>query len=962
MPNDPIITLPNAAQAGGVFVTLESSDPSTVAITPNIVLVPEGSTTPASQPTVSAVGIGSATITAFALGHISASRTITVPAPTMKFSSSAVSLAIGEMGSLNLTLSGGKAPAAGLQAKLVSSDPSKVAVPLTVTFAPGSTTVTVSISGTAAGSANITAMAPGIANTAATVTVTPPPKVAASYGANFLQVINVVLTNTSRVSAINLRITSVTEIVADAPNKIVLRANTPIPFPFGTLPGERTAVRSLTFEPAAGSIAVPFRFTITYQADNMPPQTAVIAVPFPRSMDFAGSPLTVNAGETGTLTLNLLGSQAPPAGLIATLSSSDPTKARVPASVTFPKDGISVPVAVTGVNGGTVTITAQATVVNFPATATASVKVAAAPSIAVSEVSARLGEATALFMQLSEPAPTGGLTVSLVSSDTTKATVTPSTVSIPPGARAPLTQPQVNGTGIGSATVTAAAKGYKSGMAPVNIPGPTMAFSRPQPSIAVGESLNLTLSLAGGRAPTGGLTIALRSSDSAIAKIPLSVNVVAGATEVTVLVLGVAPGSTTITASAPGIKDSIFGLTVTPAGKILVPPSFSVGLGQRLGPYAVSLSVPAPAGGLSVKLTSDDPSRVTDDPSVLPILEGRTEPGVKPFLTGVGIGSATITAAATGYTPGTGTATVSAPTMAFTGSPFTIPAGGSGNLTLTLTAGQAPAGGLPVSLISSDAGKAALPKTANFPAGATSLTVQVTGVAAGSATITATAPNIASATATVNVIRPAVTISYAGPDNASLARIKVVLKNTSSVAAVNLRITDIKVVFSPPPNMIVFDPTVAGNPNFPLLGLNLAGGASIGPIVFGFRATAGSLNVPFRFAVAYQADNMEPQTALIEAPFPRLISFSGSPLVIDVGASGKLVLDLGGPAPAGGLTVNIKSSDPGKAAVPPTVVIPAGTNSVSVSVKGIAPGMVVITASTHSLGSATATVLVGGSH
>ena len=100
MPDDPIITLPNAALAGGVFVTLESSDPATVTIAPNTVFVPEGSTTPASQPTVSAVGIGSATITAFALGHVSASRTITVPAPTMKFSPSAVALAIGEMGSV----------------------------------------------------------------------------------------------------------------------------------------------------------------------------------------------------------------------------------------------------------------------------------------------------------------------------------------------------------------------------------------------------------------------------------------------------------------------------------------------------------------------------------------------------------------------------------------------------------------------------------------------------------------------------------------------------------------------------------------------------------------------------------------------------------------------------------------------------------------------------------------------
>jgi trimeric autotransporter adhesin len=54
------------------------------------------------------------------------------------------------------------------------------------------------------------------------------------------------------------------------------------------------------------------------------------------------------------------------------------------------------------------------------------------------------------------------------------------------------------------------------------------------------------------------------------------------------------------------------------------------------------------------------------------------------------------------------------------------------------------------------------------------------------------------------------------------------------------------------------------------------------------------------------------------------------------------VLNLSGPAPVGGLTVNLSSENPAVATVPATVTFPASATSVNVPIKGIARGSTVI--------------------
>ena len=89
------------------------------------------------------------------------------------------------------------------------------------------------------------------------------------------------------------------------------------------------------------------------------------------------------------------------------------------------------------------------------------------------------------------------------------------------------------------------------------------------------------------------------------------------------------------------------------------------------------------------------------------------------------------------------------------------------------------------------------------------------------------------------------------------------------------------------------------------------------------------------------------------------ISFSPPSVTILAGNTGNLMLILtGGQAPAGGLIINLSSSDPSKATVPATVSFVAGTNSVAVPVTAIAQCVVTIPARAPGLTPTTATVNV----
>ena len=126
-------------------------------------------------------------------------------------------------------------------------------------------------------------------------------------------------------------------------------------------------------------------------------------------------------------------------------------------------------------------------------------------------------------------------------------------------------------------------------------------------SVSAGGTSQGTVTLASA-APSGGSNVSLASSNAAVATVPASVTVAAGATSATFTVTAVAAGSATITASLNGTSAQSPALTVTArlvVTAISLASTSIVGGSQVSG--SVSLSGAAPAGGAAVALAAGDP-------------------------------------------------------------------------------------------------------------------------------------------------------------------------------------------------------------------------------------------------------------------------------------------------------------------------------------------------------------------
>jgi hypothetical protein len=725
------VGLVTGAPPGGVTITLTSGDPSKVTISPSTVFIADLATTPAIQPQVTGVNLGSATITGTAPGFNPDTQTVQVTA-ALGFSPS--NLTIGKNVTQNLTLTlSSPAPAGGLVVGLSSSNPSVATVPGTVTIPGNGTSVIVPVTGVAPGSATIHASAPpALPDTTAAVTVVDlgpiglPPSVAVGLGQSVGLPIS--LPAPAPPGGVTLTLTS------SDPSKVSIVPSTIFVASGLGAPATQPQLNGLNLGQATIGVSGPF----------YSPGTTVALVT--ASLSFTPSSLTITGLSSQNLTLNLSGS-APSGGLTVNLSSSNTAVATVPPTVTFAPGTTTANVPVTGVGSGSAVIHASS-LPSIP-DATANITVQAGGAIALPQnTTLGLGQSAAFPVTLTTAAPAGGVTVTLSSSDTSKVTISPTTVTIPAGQTQPAPQPTVTAVNLGSATINANAPAYTAASGSVQVTG-SINFSPASLTITGLATQNLTLNLSG-PAPAGGLSVNLSSSNTAVATVPANAVFAAGATSAPVPVTALALGSTVIHASAaPNLADTTANVTVQNAGSIGVPGSTSLGLGQS-APFNITLSAPAPAAGVTITLSSSDSSKVIVAPAVVSIAAGQSTPAAQPQVTAIGLGSAAITASAPAYTSGTGSVQVTA-TIIFSPLSATIAPGSVVNLTLNLS-GPAPAGGLSINLSSSDTTVATVPATATLAGGASSVSVPVIGVNPGAAVIHASLlPGIADTTASVTV-------------------------------------------------------------------------------------------------------------------------------------------------------------------------------------------------------------------
>ena len=377
--------------------------------------------------------------------------------------------------------------------------------------------------------------------------------------------------------------------------------------------------------------------------------------------------------------------------MAVSLNSNNPAAFTVPSSVNIAAGASSANVTVTAVAAGTATITASATTAPNVQSAAANLTftaVNASPDIILpTGITMLPGDQLRISITLAAPAPSGGVYVTLSSSDTSKFTVSPTTVLIGSGNTTSPVQPQLTAVSLGSATLNASASGLKPASVTVRI-GSSSGFTPTSVIIGtLGTTQNLTLSLAS-PAPAGGVTINLSSTTPAVATVPGTVKFAAGVSTVNVPVTSVSAGSTTIHASGPGLPDTTASVTVATSSGISLAANQVVPLGVSQA-FPVTLGSPAPAGGVTVTLSSSNPTSIGIAPTTVNIAAGATTPTVQPKITGYNIGPSTITASAPGYTSASQVAKATA-TVTWSPTSIVVASGSSQRVTLALSSSAPP--------------------------------------------------------------------------------------------------------------------------------------------------------------------------------------------------------------------------------------------------------------------------------
>lgn len=522
------------------------------------------------------------------------------------------------------------------------------------------------------------------------------------------------------------------------------------------------------------------------------------------ALTFTPATLTINGVDTKNLGLTL-SAPAPAGGLAVTVSSGNTGIATTPDLVIIPQNTTDVPVPVTSVSPGTAVIRASAA--GVPETS-ATITVNRVDILLPVNVSVPPGDSVIFPVTLARPAQSATF-IALASSDETKARVSLPNILINAGQTQPAAPPRVIGVSGGVATITATAIGLNTAQTTVHA-GYAVTFASAAVTVSSTGTHNLLLRLSA-PAPQSGLTLTLTSSNPDVATVPPSVIFGAGTTQTLVRVTGVAPGTAIIRASAADIGEAAATVTVECSATIVLPNSATVVSGQS-APFAVSLSAPAPAGGVSITLESSDTSKVTIAPPALTIPAGQTQAASQPVVTGISPGAAEIRASAPGYAsvsrpvqvntaPAQITATGGTPQSASVGTNFSAPfvvavkdAAGNGvsGATVTFAAPVSGPGGSfgggANTAVTNGAGLAAAPVfTANQSAGSYVVTASVAGVAASAVfaltnTPAAVPDTIAITPASVGQnLQTPVTISLPQPAPAGGLRVSVISGDPGSM-------------------------------------------------------------------------------------------------------------------------------------------------------------------------------------
>jgi len=482
------------------------------------------------------------------------------------------------------------------------------------------------------------------------------------------------------------------------------------------------------------------RLGVTIQT---PPPTPVAVIP---------NPLSIKTGTTASLTAILFPISLQTSTL--TLTSSRPSIATVPSSITVAPGQLFVSIPVTGVSAGATQITA--TMNGRSATSTVQVTggVATVTSLTPPSLSITQGGAGTLTVTLNAIQSTN-TTVTLTSSLASVASV-PASVTVPAGQlTAPVT---VAANTAGQADITASLNGTSATSHITVTPSlPTVVALQPSTSqVVVGASTTLTVTISS--AQTTNTAVTLITNPNGVVSVPATVVVPANQTQASFTVTALTLGTAFVHASLNASSTDAVVDVVPPALQLtaLQPPSQSIVVGAT-GSLSITINAQQ-STPTDIALTVDNPAVLTVPPTVT------VQPNqlVATFtVIGKTTGLATITATL-GTVTKTATVTVTPqpPQVAALLPPtLNVVQGATGTITLSINAAQV--GDTTVPLTNTNPAILNVPPTAIVPAGQTSVAIPVAGLTLGNATVTALLNGTVSST--ISVVPPPVLLTSLAP-------------------------------------------------------------------------------------------------------------------------------------------------------------------------------------------------------
>jgi uncharacterized protein YjdB len=622
--------------------------------------------------------------------------------------------------------------------------------------------------------------------------------------------------------------------------------------------------------------------------------------------------VTLTVGGQGTLTV-ALSTAAAPGGLPVTLESAAPGIAIVTSPVIIPGGATRGSATMTGLAEGITNLTATAS--GF-ASGLAIVTVTAPTLVSLAISPADLSVPVGARLQLTAVGRFTDNTTRDVTGQVTWTSADPLLVSIS-------TTGLVTALMSGTTTVTAATPMGVTASTTVTVvlPPPALAgLTPPSLTIPQGSAGTFTVTLSAG--PPGETTISLTSSDAAIASVPATISIPGGSLGAPISVIGVAPGTVTITATLNG-NSQHSSVTVRPAGPTLM--SLSPIALQMAPGASATMTLTLTAVGetdTTVALTSSDPTiAALPAGGGLTILAGQTSQSVN--VSGVAPGRATITAALNGSAlHGQVTVTTAPPTVVnLRPTTLGLAEGARGELTVTLSAAQPSA--VDVAVATGDSWAIGLPAgQVTVPANATTVTFPVTGVHSSVTTVTATLNGSATVAGVwVRQTLPALRTLTCPP----AVSVGAMARCTLTLSAVQPTDVDIPLAVT---NAAVLDvaPTVqvpgnAGSVTFEVAGL-ASGSAEI---------TAGPLS-----------ETTQQAAMAVVAPTPTLVALEPSALALAPEATTTLTVTLSAVQPSA-TAIPINVSGAGVVWSPTTVTVPAGDLTTTVPLTGLAAGTATLT-------------------